>query len=101
MMNICLLFFCLVISKVSVIQAKDKTLNIMGLLPMTGNVWPGGGACLTSAELALRHVNAREDILKDYKLDLTWRDSKVSTLIFFLGSHHREYLLIAFLCLIA
>ena len=68
---------------------------------MTGNVWPGGGACLTSAELALRHVNAREDILKDYKLDLTWRDSKVSTLIFFLGSHHREYLLIAFLCLIA
>ena len=82
MMNIYLLFFCLVISKVFVAQAEDKTLNIMGLLPMTGNVWPGGGACLTSAELALRHVNARADILKDYKLDLTWRDSKVSAIIF-------------------
>ena len=68
----------LLILKMSFIKAEVKTLNIMGLLPMTGKAWPGGGACLTAAELALRHVNEREDILKEFKLNLTWRDSKVS-----------------------
>lgn len=59
------------------IKSELKTLNIMGLLPMTGEKWSGGGACLTAVHMALRQVNEREDILTGYKLDLTWRDGKV------------------------
>ena len=57
----------------------EQTLNIMGLFSVTGENWPGGGACLTAAEMALRHVNERDDILPNFKLNLTWRDGKVST----------------------
>lgn len=54
-----------------------KEIHLMGLIPMTGDMWPGGGACLPATEMALRHVNAREDILSDYKLNLIWRDTQV------------------------
>ena len=61
------------------VRAELKPINIMGLLPMTGEKWSGGGACLTATDMALRHVNEREDILKGYELKLMWRDGKVST----------------------
>ena len=63
--------------KFYILRAEIKPINIMGLLPMTGEKWSGGGACLTATHMALRHVNERDDILKDYRLDLTWRDGKV------------------------
>lgn len=63
------------------VVAEVKILNIMGLLPMTGEKWSGGGACLTATHMALRHVNERTDILQEYKLDLTWRDGQVSVLL--------------------
>ena len=59
------------------VEAEQKTLNIMGLFSVTGSNWPGGGACLTSAQMALRDVNDRDDIFPDFKLNLTWRDGKV------------------------
>ena len=59
------------------VNGVDKYLNVMGLLPMTGEKWPGGGACLTAAEMAAGHVNERDDILKDYKLRLHLRDGAV------------------------
>lgn len=54
-----------------------KTLYIGALFPMSGG-WPGGQACLPSAEMALEHVNRRPDILPDYELKLIHHDSKVS-----------------------
>ena len=57
-------------------------LHIMGLFPMTGKVFRGGNACLLGADLALRHVNNRSDLLENYSLNLIWRDSKVKFYIF-------------------
>ncbi|KAL5007635.1 hypothetical protein ScPMuIL_016441 [Solemya velum] len=47
----------------------------MGLLPMKGTYWPGGGACLPALEMAIDDVNSRADILNGYDLNLTWMDS--------------------------
>ena len=54
----------------------QQNLTIAGLLPMTG-AWPGGTAMLASAQLALEHINAREDILPNYNLRLVHGDSEV------------------------
>ena len=67
--------------------AARKDLYLMGLLPMTGDGWPGGGACLPALEMAIRHVNARDDILPDYKLNLIWKDTSVSNVIFLLQGY--------------
>ncbi|XP_042308292.1 gamma-aminobutyric acid type B receptor subunit 1 [Sceloporus undulatus] len=52
-----------------------KRLHIGALFPMTGG-WPGGQACLPSAQMALDDVNSRRDILPDYELRLDHRDSE-------------------------
>ncbi|XP_076864544.1 gamma-aminobutyric acid type B receptor subunit 1 isoform X3 [Brachyhypopomus gauderio] len=38
--------------------------------------WPGGQACLPSAQMALDLVNKRTDILPDYELELIYSDSR-------------------------
>ncbi len=40
--------------------------------------WPGGQACMPSAQMALDLVNNRSDILPDYELELIHYDSMVS-----------------------
>uniref|UniRef100_A0AAY5ER14 Gamma-aminobutyric acid type B receptor subunit 1 n=1 Tax=Electrophorus electricus TaxID=8005 RepID=A0AAY5ER14_ELEEL len=50
-------------------------LYIGALFPMSGG-WPGGQACLPSAQMALDLVNKRTDILPDYELELIYYDSK-------------------------
>ncbi|KAJ6632779.1 hypothetical protein lerEdw1_014609 [Lerista edwardsae] len=55
--------------------AGKKRLHIGALFPMTGG-WPGGQACLPSAQMALEDVNNRRDILPDYELRLDHRDSE-------------------------
>ncbi|XP_061474950.1 gamma-aminobutyric acid type B receptor subunit 1 isoform X2 [Rhineura floridana] len=55
--------------------AGKKRLHIGALFPMTGG-WPGGQACLPSAQMALEDVNSRRDILPDYELRLDHRDSE-------------------------
>uniref|UniRef100_A0A8C7JKB2 Gamma-aminobutyric acid type B receptor subunit 1 n=1 Tax=Oncorhynchus kisutch TaxID=8019 RepID=A0A8C7JKB2_ONCKI len=49
-------------------------LYIGALFPMSGG-WPGGQACLPSAQMALDLVNNRTDILPDYELELIYYDS--------------------------
>uniref|UniRef100_A0A8C9W4D8 Gamma-aminobutyric acid type B receptor subunit 1 n=1 Tax=Scleropages formosus TaxID=113540 RepID=A0A8C9W4D8_SCLFO len=51
-----------------------KKLYIGALFPMSGG-WPGGQACLPSAQMALDLVNKRTDILPDYELELIYYDS--------------------------
>uniref|UniRef100_A0A8C7JJU7 Gamma-aminobutyric acid type B receptor subunit 1 n=1 Tax=Oncorhynchus kisutch TaxID=8019 RepID=A0A8C7JJU7_ONCKI len=51
-----------------------KKLYIGALFPMSGG-WPGGQACLPSAQMALDLVNNRTDILPDYELELIYYDS--------------------------
>ena len=55
-----------------------KDLYLMGMLPMSGELWPGGGACLPPMEIALQQINERDDILPDYKLNLIWKDTAVN-----------------------
>ncbi|XP_023658348.1 gamma-aminobutyric acid type B receptor subunit 1 isoform X3 [Paramormyrops kingsleyae] len=51
-----------------------KKLYIGALFPMSGG-WPGGQACLPSAQMALELVNKRTDILPDYELEMIYYDS--------------------------
>ena len=62
-------------------KAERKTLNIMGLFSVTGQNWPGGGACLPAAEMAIRHLNDRDDIFPNFKLNMIWRDGKVRVIL--------------------
>uniref|UniRef100_A0A674DLE1 Gamma-aminobutyric acid (GABA) B receptor, 1b n=1 Tax=Salmo trutta TaxID=8032 RepID=A0A674DLE1_SALTR len=52
----------------------SKKLYIGALFPMSGG-WPGGQACLPSAQMALDLVNKRTDILPEYELELIHYDS--------------------------
>uniref|UniRef100_A0A8D3EDU0 Gamma-aminobutyric acid (GABA) B receptor, 1a n=1 Tax=Scophthalmus maximus TaxID=52904 RepID=A0A8D3EDU0_SCOMX len=52
----------------------NKKLYIGALFPMSGG-WPGGQACMPSAQMALDLVNNRSDILPDYELELIHYDS--------------------------
>ena len=62
-------------------QEDTKDLYLLGLVPMTGNAWPAGKPILTTFDLALEHVNMREDLLKGYTLKLHWADSKVGLIL--------------------
>uniref|UniRef100_A0A8K9WT68 Gamma-aminobutyric acid (GABA) B receptor, 1b n=1 Tax=Oncorhynchus mykiss TaxID=8022 RepID=A0A8K9WT68_ONCMY len=53
---------------------SKKKLYIGALFPMSGG-WPGGQACLPSAQMALDLVNKRTDILPEYELELIHYDS--------------------------
>uniref|UniRef100_A0A671W281 Gamma-aminobutyric acid type B receptor subunit 1 n=1 Tax=Sparus aurata TaxID=8175 RepID=A0A671W281_SPAAU len=53
---------------------SKKKLYIGALFPMSGG-WPGGQACMPSAQMALDLVNNRSDILPDYELELIHYDS--------------------------
>ncbi|XP_074542769.1 gamma-aminobutyric acid type B receptor subunit 1 isoform X3 [Halichoeres trimaculatus] len=55
-------------------RCRKKKLYIGALFPMSGG-WPGGQACLPSAQMALDLVNKRSDILPDYELELIHYDS--------------------------
>lgn len=58
-------------------KKKRQTLHIAGLFPMTGTGgWIGGSGCLPAALMALDDVNAREDLLPGYKLEMTYKDSQ-------------------------
>uniref|UniRef100_A0AAZ3QS17 G-protein coupled receptors family 3 profile domain-containing protein n=1 Tax=Oncorhynchus tshawytscha TaxID=74940 RepID=A0AAZ3QS17_ONCTS len=56
------------------INHPEKKLYIGALFPMSGG-WPGGQACLPSAQMALDLVNKRTDILPEYELELIHYDS--------------------------
>ena len=57
-----------------------RSLVLQGFISMTGEGWPGGGACVPAVKLALRHVNEYAGLLDDYNLTFTWEDSQVRCL---------------------
>lgn len=63
------------------IETEIRTFIILfdsgGIFPMTGG-WAGGKGCKPAVEMALKHVNNREDILPGYRLEMVDNDSKVS-----------------------
>uniref|UniRef100_A0A8C9RWT2 Gamma-aminobutyric acid type B receptor subunit 1 n=1 Tax=Scleropages formosus TaxID=113540 RepID=A0A8C9RWT2_SCLFO len=61
-------------SPYTLIRHDNEKLYIGALFPMSGG-WPGGQACLPSAQMALDLVNKRTDILPDYELELIYYDS--------------------------
>ena len=44
-----------------------------------GNAWDTSGI-LAAVEMAIEHVNDRQDILTDYELKMVWNDTKVRPL---------------------
>ena len=76
LLNILMIGISAVISQ----ESENRTLELLGFLPMTGNGWIGGGACLPAALMAVRHVNERKDLLDGYNLSYTWVDTQVSAL---------------------
>ncbi|XP_060583730.1 gamma-aminobutyric acid type B receptor subunit 1-like [Ruditapes philippinarum] len=54
---------------------ESKELRFLGLLPMSGG-WSGGRPCLQAINMAVKHVNAREDILQNYEIDFDYIDTK-------------------------
>lgn len=47
---------------------------------MSGS-WAGGQGCLPAVEMALEDVNMREDILPNYRLNMDYNDSQVSSVL--------------------
>lgn len=69
--------FLIILFLCSRLSTGKKKLYIGALFPMSGG-WPGGQACMPSAQMALDLVNNRSDILPDYELELIHYDSMVS-----------------------
>ena len=55
----------------------DKIPLYLGAFFPVGGDWDGSGI-IPAVEMALDHINAREDILTDYELRMVWNDTKVS-----------------------
>ncbi|KAF6023761.1 GABBR1 [Bugula neritina] len=67
--------FILMINLLKFSVCEKKTLLIGGMFPMSGG-WAGGVGCKPAAELALKDVNHRHDLLQDYELKVVDVDSK-------------------------
>ena len=60
----------------SLISGTDKIPLYLGAFFPVGGDWDGSGI-IPAVEMALDHINAREDILTDYELRMVWNDTKV------------------------
>ena len=59
-------------------QKDDRVpLYILGLYPWEG-MWHGGEAFRIATQLGFESVNANQDLLPGYTLNLIWNDTKVS-----------------------
>lgn len=69
---------CLLVSNlIATSQARKRPLYIGSMAPMTGKkAWWGAGIPL-AIEMAFEDINARNDILKEYRLQLVARDTQV------------------------
>ena len=54
-----------------------RQIRLRGFMPMTGKIWPAGGACLPATLMAVRHVNEKPGLLDGYNVTYTWADVKV------------------------
>ncbi|XP_053374068.1 gamma-aminobutyric acid type B receptor subunit 1-like [Mercenaria mercenaria] len=67
----------LLVTMMCLVEAEQRELRLLGLLPMSGNGSTTGRSCLPAVQMAINDINAREDILVDYHLTYKWTDSKV------------------------
>ena len=65
-------------------SASGKPMSDRGKIPLylgaffpVGGDWDGSGI-IPAVEMALDHINARQDILEGYELRMVWNDTKVS-----------------------
>ncbi len=74
----CVLFFIVCNVEVN----SKKPLQLLGFFPLALSpataMYEHGNNSKISADLALKHVNARNDVLKDYRLEMIFCDSGVS-----------------------
>ncbi|XP_070577493.1 gamma-aminobutyric acid type B receptor subunit 2-like [Ptychodera flava] len=74
-------------------EAKDanKTAIYLSAFFSLGGKWDGSGI-LPAVEMALDHINAREDILAEYELRMVWNDTRcdsgLATRVFFDQLYH-------------
>ena len=54
-----------------------KDLRLLGLLPMTGDIYPGGWSCLVPVKMALDGINAHPNLLQGYNLSYDYIDNQV------------------------
>lgn len=59
-----------------------RPIRLQGYIPMTGEGWSGGKACLVATLMAVRHVNERSGLLNGYSINYSWTDSKVMNQIY-------------------
>lgn len=57
--------------------SRGGTIKLLGLLPMTGKGWVGGGSCVLPSQLAVQDINANSDILDGYTLAYDYIDTEV------------------------
>ena len=60
---------------------NTKTLYVGAFYPLTKAFSSWGQGCLPAAELAVRHINQRGDILPGYRLQLINMDTQVRLLL--------------------
>ncbi len=58
-------------------QTNKKDIFIGGFYPLSGPFSDWGQGCLPAAELAVKHINDRSDVLEDYQLNLVNMDTQV------------------------
>ncbi len=56
----------------------NKTRLYLGGFFSLGGVWDGSGI-LPAVEMALDHINERQDVLPEYELRMVWNDTQVSS----------------------
>lgn len=61
---------------------KRRDIYLVGLFPLSGNMSSVGRGVRPAVELALKHVNNKEDILSDYQLKVAFNDTMVSALFY-------------------
>ncbi|XP_053374069.1 gamma-aminobutyric acid type B receptor subunit 1-like [Mercenaria mercenaria] len=66
----------LLVITLCLVEAEQRELRLLGLLPMSGNGSTTGRSCLPAVQMAVNDINVREDILADYHLTYKWTDSK-------------------------
>lgn len=72
-----LLVWLLVVSGTMIMCTCERTIKLLGILPMTGKGWVGGSSCALPSKLAIEDINANETILNGYNLSYTYIDSQV------------------------
>lgn len=57
----------------------QRELRLLGLLPITGEIYPGGLSCLVPVKMAVDKINAHSDLLQGYTLTYEYIDNEVSS----------------------